>query len=74
MTDDARVTTAGAAELLGVSPGTVASYAARGIMPAPSSCDCCGYGPTWSRAELLAWMATRPGKGGRPRNGGSPMT
>ena len=62
-----RLTTNEAAEMLGVRPGTIASYAARGIMPAPSSCPCCDHYPTWSRAELESWQASRPGRGGQPK-------
>lgn len=54
----------------GVSPRTIASYAARGQMPSPSACPCCGHSPTWLASEIDSWLANRPGRGvggGRPR-------
>jgi predicted DNA-binding transcriptional regulator AlpA len=65
-----RLTTNEVASLLGVSPRTVASYAARGQMPKPSACPCCGHSPTWLRSEIDSWSNRRPGRGvggGRPR-------
>lgn len=58
------------ASLAGVSPRTIASYAARGQMPKPSVCPCCGHTPTWSAREIDQWLGNRPGRGvggGRPR-------
>jgi predicted DNA-binding transcriptional regulator AlpA len=65
-----RIGTAWVAQRAGVSPRTIASYAARGQMPKPSACDCCGHSPTWTWDEITAWLANRPGQGaggGRPR-------
>lgn len=67
-----RLVTNEVASRAGVSPRTIASYAARGQMPAPSHCSCCGHYPTWPEKEITAWLANRPGRGvggGRPRKG-----
>ncbi|GAC1521698.1 MAG: hypothetical protein NVS3B1_06250 [Marmoricola sp.] len=57
------------AKIIGtVSPATVRSYSVRGIMPKPARYV--GRTPLWDRAEVLAWIPTRPGQGvggGRPR-------
>lgn len=65
-----RLTTNAVAGFADVAPRTIAAYAARGQMPAPSVCDCCGHGPTWLQRDIEAWLRTRPGRGvggGRPR-------
>ena len=58
-----RMTTNEVAEFLGISPRTVASYAARGQMPTPAACSCCGHSPTWDRAAIETWSESRPGRG-----------
>lgn len=70
MPTDRRLSTADVATLANVSPRTIASYAARGQMPKPSPCPCCGLGPTWKASVIETWLANRPGQGiggGRPR-------
>lgn len=65
-----RLSTDRVAELASVSPRTISSYAARGQMPKPSPCPCCGHSPTWTEKDITAWLANRPGRGaggGRPR-------
>lgn len=67
---DKRLGTAQVAERAGVSPRTIASYAARGQMPKPSACPCCGHSPTWAEKEITTWLQNRPGQGvggGRPK-------
>lgn len=64
---DQRLTAEEIAGRLGVAVSTVRAYAARGFMPKASACPCCGYGATWDRKEIEAWIATRPGKAGRPK-------
>jgi hypothetical protein len=68
------------AALLGVGPATVTEYRRRYAatatpFPLPDM-DLAGH-PGWSEAraaELLAWAASRPGRTGRPRKGGSQIT
>ena len=48
-----------AAELLGISPGTVTSYVARGQIVAPLARLSCG--PVWLRDDLERWQAKRKG-------------
>jgi predicted DNA-binding transcriptional regulator AlpA len=58
------------ARLLGVTPATVRSYLARGLMPQPAGRI--GASPYWTREAVEAWVASRPGRGvggGRPRKG-----
>lgn len=67
-----RLSTAAVARMARVTPRTIASYAARGQMPPPSRCECCGHTPTWLRQDIAYWLTTRPGRGvggGRPRKG-----
>jgi hypothetical protein len=59
------LTASDVAALLGVKPSTVRSYAARGQMPAPNDCPCCGLGPVWSRLIVEDWREHRPGPGAR---------
>lgn len=61
-----RLTADSVAELVGVRPSTIRTYAARGQMPAPAPCPCCGHGATYDEAEVRAWLARRPGRTGRP--------
>jgi len=49
------LTIADVAELLGIRESTVRSYAARGQMPAPNVCPCCGLGPVWARIVIDDW-------------------
>lgn len=45
---------------------TVANYLARGRMPAPTIR--LGGSPLWCRPVIMRWLATRPGRVGRPRS------
>jgi predicted DNA-binding transcriptional regulator AlpA len=47
----------GVADLLGVTPGTVRSYVARGQLPKPIARP--GGSPVWPRALIERWLATR---------------
>jgi hypothetical protein len=51
---------------LGVTPGTVSSYKARGQMPEPDRHF--GRTPAWRPARIIDWHNRRPGHGGRPPN------
>jgi predicted DNA-binding transcriptional regulator AlpA len=53
------------AALAGVTRATVAAYLARQLMPPPVSRV--GNSPVWTRPVIRAWLATRPGRGGRTR-------
>lgn len=53
-----RLTAEGVADLLGVRPSTVRSYAARGQMPKPTPCPCCGH-TSWDRQAVAAWRQER---------------
>jgi predicted DNA-binding transcriptional regulator AlpA len=55
------------AALAGVTRATVAAYLARQLMPPPVSRV--GNSPVWTRPVIRAWLATRPGRGGRRRTG-----
>lgn len=62
------LTTADVAAMLGVTPATVSSYTARGVIPAPDGY--LGRTPWWKRRTIEKWQASRPGQGkggGRPR-------
>lgn len=62
------MTTADVAAMLGVTPATVRSYSARGVMPAPDGH--LGRTPWWERSTIETWATNRPGQGkggGRPR-------
>lgn len=58
---DPQLTTADVAAILNVTPATVRSYAARGILPAPDGH--LGRTPWWSPERVEAWQAARPGQG-----------
>lgn len=63
-----QLTTADVAALLGVTPATVRSYAARGDMPPPDGH--LGRTPWWKPRTIEQWRKQRPGQGaggGRPR-------
>lgn len=49
--DKEYLTVSDVAELYGLGTSTIRAYVARGQMPAPNDCPCCGLGPVWSR-----WM------------------
>lgn len=53
----------GVAEVLGVSPGTVRGYRARGYLPDEDGVA--GGSPWWHRATIEAWVKRRPGSGSR---------
>ena len=53
------------ADLAGCSPRTVANYLARGLMPLPVAR--LGGSPVWPKPLIRHWLATRPGRPGRPR-------
>ena len=57
------ITSDEAAELAGVARKTFSGYVARGQAPKPARHV--GRTPVWDEDELKAWMATRPGPGGR---------
>lgn len=64
------LTTQDVALMLGVTPATVRSYSARGVMPPPDGY--LGRTPWWRPGTIKAWRAQRPGQGvggGRPRKG-----
>jgi hypothetical protein len=66
MTD--QLTTADVADVLGVTPATVRSYAARGVLPKPDGH--LARTPWWRPDTIIEWKASRPGQGkggGRPR-------
>ncbi|KIA59382.1 helix-turn-helix transcriptional regulator [Nocardia vulneris] len=46
-----------------IGPGTFRSYAHRGYAPAPVRHI--GRTPVWDEAEIVAWIAERPGQGTR---------
>lgn len=58
MTSD-RLTVEGVARLLDVAPSTIYAYVARGQMPVPSPCPCCGHGPTWQHQTIIDWQIGR---------------
>jgi hypothetical protein len=63
-----QLTTADVATVLGVTPATVRSYAARGVMPKPDGY--LGRTPWWYPNTICEWQAKRPGRGvggGRPK-------
>jgi hypothetical protein len=69
ITVDDLVDTSGAAALLGVEPTSVTRYRARreGF---PEPLRHFGGAPVWTRAQILDWAASRPGRGaggGRPK-------
>ena len=51
------------AAMLGVKPGAVHSYRARGYLPEPFVTLGCG--AIWLRADIEKWNAQRPGKAWR---------
>ncbi|MEO3978753.1 hypothetical protein [Streptomyces sp. CAU 1734] len=59
------VTTAQSAALMGISPGTMRGYVARGQAPQPDRriSDT----PLWKVESILAWESSRPGRPGRPK-------
>jgi hypothetical protein len=65
MTD--QLTTADVANALGVTPATVRSYAARGVMPKADGY--LGRTPWWRPQTITDWKASRPGQG---KGGGRP--
>ena len=56
------LTVAQVAEYLGLSVRTVETYRADGRLPKPTMV---GRTPTWTRAQIDQWQATRPGRGAR---------
>ena len=56
------LTTAEAAELAGITPDTLRSYAWRGQAPEPRRF---GRSLMWRRSVFERWLATRPGQGYR---------
>ena len=56
------LTVAQVAEYLGLSIRTVETYRADGRLPEPTMV---GRTPTWTRAQIDAWQAARPGQGAR---------
>ena len=56
------LTVAQVAEYLGLSVRTVQAYRADGRMPTATMV---GRTPTWTRAQIDQWQATRPGRGAR---------
>ena len=56
------LTVAQVAEYLGLSIRTVETYRADGRMPEPTMV---GRTPTWTREQIDAWQANRPGRGAR---------
>lgn len=50
-------TVADIAELLGIEPATIRSYASRGQMPAPSGKV--GRTPYWDKDDIEPWIAER---------------
>lgn len=61
---------AGVADLLGVQPETVSVYRARTYKDSfPEPDGKIGGSAYWYRSTIEAWVATRPGKTGRPRKG-----
>ena len=56
------MTVAHVAEYLGLSVRTVQAYRADGRMPTATMV---GRTPTWTRAQIDQWQATRPGRGAR---------
>jgi predicted DNA-binding transcriptional regulator AlpA len=51
------------AKLIGVTAPAVRQYRARGILPEPLVT--LAIGPIWRRSDIVAWQASRPGKGWR---------
>ena len=56
------LTVAQVAEYLGLSVRTVETYRVDGRMPEATMI---GRTPTWTRAQIDQWQATRPGQGAR---------
>ena len=56
------LTVAQVAEYLGLSIRTVETYRADGRLPEATMV---GRTPTWTRAQIDAWQANRPGRGAR---------
>lgn len=54
----------GAAEMAGCTPRSIANYLTRELMPLPVVR--LGGSPAWPRPLLRHWLATRPGRRGRP--------
>lgn len=47
------------ADILGVKVSTITTYAARGQMPPPVHCPCCGRGSIFPTADIDQWIKTR---------------
>lgn len=57
---------AAAASRAGIKTATVYSYRTRGAFPAPDEV-LYGRTPVWRPETIDAWLASRPGRTGRPR-------
>ena len=53
------------AERAGIKPGTLRNYRHQGRLPPPDD-ESVPDRPRWRASTFEAWMATRPGHGGRP--------
>jgi hypothetical protein len=51
----------------GILPATIYTYRSRGEVNFPEPLTHFGQTPVWSRAVIEHWLASRPGRGGRPR-------
>jgi predicted DNA-binding transcriptional regulator AlpA len=68
------VDTGEVADLLGIAPESVTRYRARGGFPEPLRHF--GGSPVWTRAQIAAFIESRPGRGaggGRPRKEPAPV-